>query len=92
MFDNNLSKGQIVISKAGRDRTKFFVVTEVVDEKHVLIVNGKQRLISNPKKKRCIHLQKTNYIINDIDKIISNELFADSTIRNELKKFSKDEQ
>lgn len=52
-----LEPGQIVRSKAGRDRGKIFMVLEICDAKHVLLTDGKSRPVLRPKKKRIIHLQ-----------------------------------
>jgi len=50
--------GQLVRSRAGRDKGKHYLVLKVLDDKHVLLVNGKSRTLDNPKKKNIIHLQR----------------------------------
>ena len=55
---NSLLKlGDLAISIAGRDKGKIFLVTEV-NEKYVLVVDGKLRKINKPKKKNQKHLKK----------------------------------
>lgn len=45
--------GQLVFSKAGRDKGKKFIITAVdKDSGYVYIVDGKLRRVENPKKKR----------------------------------------
>ena len=55
----NFCAGDIVLSKAGRDKDKHFVVLEVIDETFVSIADGKLRRVDNPKKKKCKHLENT---------------------------------
>lgn len=55
----NFSAGDIVLSKAGRDRNKHFVVLEVIDDNFVFIADGDMRRVDNPKRKKCKHLENT---------------------------------
>ena len=54
--------GQIVISKAGRDKGMVFVVVEIKDDNHVLLADGKTRRLLKPKLKKLKHLQPTNFV------------------------------
>ena len=51
--------GNIVLSKAGRDKGKYFIVLKVVDSEFVLIADGGLRKVDNPKLKKCKHLENT---------------------------------
>ena len=51
--------GNIVLSKAGRDKGKYFVVLKVIDTQYVEIADGDLRKVDNPKKKKCKHLENT---------------------------------
>ena len=83
----DLDIGQIVKSKAGRDKGKFFVVFEKIDAKYVLIVDGSLRRIDKPKKKQIKHLAKTNIISNEIRAaILNNEKISNGFIRREFEK------
>ncbi len=86
-FDCGLKKGQIVRSKAGRDKGQVFTVWEVLDGKHVLIVDGELRKLQKPKKKRVLHLQKFNKFISmDFEK--ENDLgVKNAKIRKELEPY-----
>jgi len=69
--------GQIVISKAGRDRGVVFVVVGI-DGEYVLLADGKTRRLENPKRKKDKHIQPTNFV--------SREVFQkDADIRNVIK-------
>jgi ribosomal protein L14E/L6E/L27E len=63
-----LCLGQIVSSKAGRDKDKVFAVVGIIDDKYVLIADGDLRKIENPKKKKVKHLQKYNTINEELKK------------------------
>ena len=51
--------GSIVLSKAGRDQGKYFVVLKVMENGYVLIADGDIRKVDNPKLKKCKHLENT---------------------------------
>lgn len=61
---NTFSKGQVVISKAGRDKLRKFIIVDIINEDYVLICDGKLRKIEKPKLKKTKHLAKTSYIAN----------------------------
>lgn len=54
---SELMPGQLVRSLAGRDHGSHYLVLEVLDERYVLLVNGRSRPVERPKKKNIIHLQ-----------------------------------
>ncbi|NPV30143.1 MAG: RNA-binding protein [Firmicutes bacterium] len=53
----SLEVGQLVCSKRGRDRGKFFLVAEVIDDSFVYLVDGEKRRLENPKRKNIKHLE-----------------------------------
>lgn len=55
--------GQIVCSKAGRDKGYFLVVTEEQGN-FVLVCDGKERPIERPKKKNVKHLAFTGKVLD----------------------------
>lgn len=52
-----MQTGDIVISRAGHDADKAFVVTSTVSADFVLIADGKRRTVESPKLKRIKHLR-----------------------------------
>ena len=81
--------GQVVKSKAGRDKDKLFVVLDIVDKSYVMVVDGKLRKLENPKKKKIKHLSLYNSIIDELsDKKASKEM-NNSYIRKVLVPFNK---
>ena len=82
-----LSVGQIVKSKAGRDRDRIFIVLQIIDDQYVLIADGDLRKVDKPKKKKVKHLMKYNVISEEIKrKIEQNEKVTNLHIRKELEK------
>ena len=60
MKNGPLSEGEIVLSRAGRDRGRAFVILKLIDEEYVLLVDGRLRTLERPKKKKRRHLLKTS--------------------------------
>jgi len=87
-----LKPGQLVCSRAGRDKGNYYFVLEGLDDKHVWVVDGKNKTLASPKKKNIIHLQKHNYISSDfVEKKLVGQL-VDSLIVNYMKEALKDEE
>ena len=67
----DITVGMLVYSKAGRDKQNMFLVLEV-ENGYAYIADGSLRKSEKPKKKKLIHLQKTNYIFDNVSKDIEN--------------------
>ena len=52
-----LRPGQLVRSKAGRDRGRHYLVIKVIGPREVLLSDGRKRSLSRLKKKNVAHLQ-----------------------------------
>lgn len=81
--------GMLAYSRAGHDKGNLYVIIEA-DQEYVYLVDGIQRKISNPKKKKAKHIQ----IINDIPEIIkecmnSGKKVTDEDIKRSIKIFLK---
>ncbi|MDR2166595.1 MAG: KOW domain-containing RNA-binding protein [Clostridiales bacterium] len=57
----DLKPGQIVISKAGRDKGQSFVVV-ATDGEYALLADGRTRPIARPKRKKRKHIQHTHKV------------------------------
>ena len=55
--------GSIVISKAGRDQGRRFLVVAEVDDDFVMVANGALRKMDRQKKKRRKHLKPTGEVV-----------------------------
>ena len=84
----DLKLGQVVRSKAGRDKGRIFVVAKIVDEKNVLVVDGDIRKISCPKLKKAMHLTVYKAVINELADVLENQKkYNDAYVRKLLKPF-----
>ena len=81
VFINDVRVGQIVRSKAGRDKGKYFVIIDKVSS-FIYLVDGDIRKVESPKKKNVKHVQKTNTVISE-EKILLNN----REVRNGLEDF-----
>ncbi len=66
--------GTIVISKAGRDKMRSFIVVEIVDEHFVKIADGDLRKICNPKLKKTKHLNISKTVVSEIKEMLVDGL------------------
>ena len=86
----NFCAGDIVLSKAGRDKNKHFIVLEVIDEQYVMIADGDLRKVDNPKRKKCKHLEntgnKSEWIIN---KLSDGVRVTNPDLKKELAEFNE---
>ncbi|MCL2619959.1 MAG: KOW domain-containing RNA-binding protein [Defluviitaleaceae bacterium] len=81
----DLQVGQIVISKAGRDKGVAFVVTKLEGD-YALLVDGKSRRLDNPKRKKTKHLQPMNYMDKNLAQIITTGAYLkDADFRATIK-------
>lgn len=85
-----LEIGQVVRSKAGRDKGEWMVILNILDDDSVEICNGRNRKVSNPKKKKIKHLAKTNYVDSLInDRREKNLKVSNADIRRILEPFNQ---
>lgn len=83
----DISNGQFVKSKSGRDKDKIFIIIEIVDEVYVRIVDGDLRRVENPKLKKVKHISKMNKVSDEIQqKLINNRKVTNQMIRREIEK------
>jgi Ribosomal protein L14E/L6E/L27E len=83
---HTLKPGSVVISTAGRDSGKTFMVVRALDDNYVFIVDGVLRRLDKPKKKKIKHLAVTSHTLNGIgDKLNEGKKVFDAEIRSALK-------
>ena len=81
----DLQLAQIVYSKKGRDSGKKMIIYEIINDKFVMLVDGKLRKVDNPKKKKVKHIQQTNEILEQINaKLCAKDKIFDAEIRKAL--------
>ncbi len=72
--------GRIVISNAGRDKTKAMVIVKTT-ENYLLVCDGKERRLERPKRKNPKHLKLTNTFLE------AHQLETNCALRRALKAF-----
>lgn len=89
---NELQYGQIVKSKAGRDKDKIFVIVDLQDE-YAYLADGQLRRIENPKQKKKKHIQPTNYIIEELHMKLTRDIKVTNVeIRRHLAVYQVDDK
>lgn len=77
--------GQVVRSKAGRDKGRYFIVIGIEGNDYAFIADGVLRKVENPKKKKLKHLEIKNELIGEIKEKISNsKRLSNSDVRKAL--------
>lgn len=66
--------GQIVESRAGRDKGRIFLVLDIIDDQHLFIIDGDLRKIDNPKKKKIKHLIVYNKVLKELSYRLDNNI------------------
>ena len=64
--------GRIVVSTAGRDKDRYFVVLSV-ENGYCKIADGKSRKVDMPKSKKIKHLRVTEFFLNEIAEMLNTE-------------------
>lgn len=84
----DLKIGQIVKSKAGRDKGRVFLIFKVLDENFVLVCDGDLRKLNTPKKKKVKHLVIYNTVLTEFaEKLQENKNLNDAYVRKLLEPY-----
>lgn len=76
--------GQIVVSLAGRDKNKYFVVLKS-DKTYCYISDGRTRKVDAPKKKKLKHLRFTEHSLKNVkEKLETGKKVTNLMIRKEI--------
>ncbi len=77
--------GRIVVSKAGRDAGRRFVVVKVIDDLYVEVADGDLRRVEKPKKKKIKHLDITDVTVEGVaEKLRSKARITNAEVRKAL--------
>ena len=81
--------GDIVISTYGHDMGEWYVVEQVLNE-YVFLVDGKNKPIEKPKKKKAKHTLATNYFAEELaNKWLTKQNVQNAEIRKTIKFFKE---
>lgn len=85
----DISKSDIIISLAGRDRDQFFFVLDT-DETYVYLADGRGRKLEQPKRKKRKHVRKVSQPDSRVaEKIRNGDKVLNSELRRELAVFGQ---
>ena len=90
---NEIKLGEIVYSKAGRDKEGYYIVVEKVDDNFVKIADGKYRTIAKPKLKKVKHLKVLGIVFSGIaTKLSEGKQVFDAEIVSSLRQWKESNQ
>ena len=88
----NISMGQLVTSIAGRDETQVYLVVGIKNNKVLLLANGRERKMANPKGKNIRHVNVLKSIAKGVAaKLQSGMKITDEEIRQAIQDLYKPE-
>ncbi len=86
MDSNEFQPGQLVSSCAGRDKGRYFVVFDVINDFKVRVVDGDLRRVEKPKVKNSRHLIFHKKIVTSIiEKLKLGQRITNEQVRLALK-------
>ena len=88
---SDIVKGQVVKSRAGRDKGRIFLVVNILNDKFIEVVDGNLRKIDSPKKKKIRHLIIYNSVIKDYnERVEKGDKINNAYIRKILDVYKKE--
>ena len=78
----DLSIADVVVSTAGRDAGKLFYVIGM-DDQYLMLVNGKDRSIEKPKRKKRKHANK---VLRSETRVAAKLIAGDKVLNSELRR------
>ena len=78
----NISISDVVVSTAGRDQGRLYYVIST-DELFLMLVNGKDRTLDKPKRKKLRHVQK---VLRSETRVAAKLASGDKVLNSELRR------
>ena len=78
----NIYVSDVVVSTAGRDQGSLYYVIST-DEMFLMLVNGKDRTLDKPKRKKRRHVQK---VLRSETRVAAKILSGDKVLNSELRR------
>lgn len=89
MNDSDIGVGSVVLSKQGRDKGHYFLVTAVSDGV-VFLADGHMRKLAAPKKKNVKHVSDSGLKLETIaQKIVKEQKVFDSEVKSALRQLNQ---
>lgn len=87
----DLKLGSVVYSKMGRDKGKYYIVTEIVDDEFVKIADGDLRKLRTAKLKRVKHVRANGDVLERIAvKLADKQQIFDAEVRSALRAYNEE--
>ena len=91
MNDSEIGIGSVVLSKQGRDKGHYFLVT-AVGSGIVFLADGGMRKLASPKKKNVKHVSDSGVKLEIIaQKLINKQKVFDSEVKSALRQLNQQE-
>ncbi|OPX84405.1 MAG: hypothetical protein A4E53_04185 [Pelotomaculum sp. PtaB.Bin104] len=82
--------GHLVSSIKGRDRGRYYLVVGIISQSMVLVADGEERKVEDPKRKNVRHLHLFNVIAGEVlNKALSGRRVTNTDIRREIKSLTE---
>ena len=79
--------GEVVVSLCGHDMGEWYIVADVQGE-FIYLIDGGNKPIEKPKKKKIKHIAKTTYFAEEVAQKIANKKYLQNAeVRKALKFF-----
>ncbi len=86
MVEYPVEIGRLVLSTAGRDKDRIFMILDIIDKQYVYIVDGDLHTKEKPKKKKLKHLKLYPEVLSAIaDKLKEGKKVFDAEIRSAIR-------
>ena len=79
---DNIHISDVVVSTAGRDQGELFYVIDE-DPIYLMLVNGKDRTLDKPKRKKRKHVQK---VLRSETRVVEKLIRGDKVLNSELRR------
>ena len=80
--NSDITISDVVVSKAGRDQGEWFYVLDA-DETYLLLVNGRDRPMDKPKRKKRKHVEK---VLRSETRVAAKLRSGDKVLNGELRR------
>ena len=80
--NSDITISDVVVSKAGRDQGEWFYVLDA-DETYLLLVNGRDRPMDKPKRKKRKHVEK---VLRSETRVAAKLKSGDKVLNGELRR------
>lgn len=86
MCASSLHLGQVVKSRSGRDKDRYFVIIGMEGDQYLFLADGDLRRMDNPKKKKMKHVARLNIVIDDVaERLEQSKKVTNAELRKHLK-------